>query len=119
MRDTLEIGLVSASCESAIGDERNTEQMLRKAFAEAKDHFMVTNTDSQLKGALNAVLLKMGEEHPDRKRLEFEITMLGKLSALLHAAQAGLSVSMPETVEPPTEDYRPIGVMRLWHEVKS
>ena len=111
-RDVVSISLVSAECESAIGDETDTKEMLRKAFAAAKHHWMVLEPDPQLKGALNAVLRKLGEGSPDRERLETEIRMIGKFNAWLNAASAGLSVSPPEV----PEGHEPFGVMALWHE---
>jgi hypothetical protein len=106
------IALVSHECEHAIGDERDTVEMLKKAFTAAKCHWMVLDQDPQLKGALNAVLKKMGDEHPDRQRLETEVRILGQFSAMLQAAQAGLDVSPPEV----PEGHESIGVMKLWHE---
>lgn len=67
-KDTVGISLVSAECEGAIGDERDTVKMLEKAFAAAKHHWMILDPDPQLKGALNAVLVKMGDEHADRQQ---------------------------------------------------
>lgn len=110
-RDNTSVWLVSAECEHAIGDEKDTAQMLSRAFKAARNHWMVLDDDPQLRGALNAVLIKMGDEHPDRKRLETEIDMLSKLNAFLTAAQSGLSVDVPE----PPDEYEPIGVMKLWH----
>jgi hypothetical protein len=111
-RDSISISLVSAECEHAIGDTTETKEMLRKAFAAAKNHWMVLEPDPQLKGALNAVLVKMGDGHPDRKRLETEIRMLGQFNAWLAAAQAGLVASPPEI----PEGHESIGVMALWGE---
>jgi hypothetical protein len=108
----LSIQMVSIECERAIGDERDATEMLRKAFAEAKHHWMVLEPDPQLKGALNAVLTKMGDEHPDKARLETEIRLLQAMNAFLAAAQAGLSPSIPEV----PEGYEPIGVVKLWKE---
>ena len=111
IRDTVSISLVSHECEGAIGDERDAAKMLSLAFKAAKNHWMVLDMDPQLKGALNAVLVKMGEEHPDRQRLETDIRLLGQLNAWLQAAQAGLSASPPEI----PDGHESFGIMGLWH----
>jgi hypothetical protein len=106
------IAIVSADCEAAIRGESDTKKMLCKAFAAAKNHWMATEPDPQLKGALNAVLKTIGDEHPDRERLEAEIKLIGQFNAWLLAAQNGLQVEAPDV----PEDYEPIGIMSLWLE---
>ena len=114
-RDTVEISLVSHECVDAICDERDVAKMLTLAFKAARNHWMVLQDDPQLKGALNAVLKKMGDEHPDRARLETELRLLGQFNAWLRAAEVGLSASPPEI----PEGYEaPIGVMELWRASK-
>jgi hypothetical protein len=112
--DDVSIRLVSIDCEHEIGDEKDTVQMLRKAFAAAKHHFMITEADPQFKGALNAVLVKMGDEHPDRQRLETEIGLLGKFNAFLRAAQAGLNPDIPEV----PEGFEAFDLNKLWTEAR-
>ncbi len=112
MARDVEISLVSLECEGAIGDATDAEEMLRRAFKAAKHHWMVLDADPQLKGALNAVLVKMGDSHPDKQRLETEIRLLGQFNAWLAAAQAGLQASPPEV----PEGHESIGVMKLWQE---
>lgn len=111
-RDTVFISLVSSECMHAIGDEKNVAEMLRKAFKAAKHHWMVLDPDPQLKGALNAVLTKLGEDTPEYRQLSEEIGLLGKMNAWLQAAQMGVAG------DPPTlpEDFKAVGVMKLWHE---
>jgi hypothetical protein len=110
--DLVLVSLVSHECASAIGDERDAKEMLRKAFKAAKHHWMVTEPDPQLRGALNAVLTKMGDKHPDRERLETEIKLLGQMNAWLRAVQSGLSASPPEI----PENFEAFGINGLWHE---
>ena len=110
-RDDMSIRLVSIDCESAIGDERDPVQMLTKAFRAAKNHWMVLEEDPQFKGALNAVLVKMGDDHPERARLETEIGILGKFNAFLQAAQLGLNPDVPEI----PEGFEAFGLQKLWH----
>lgn len=111
-RDHVSISLVSHECESAIGDERDTLQMLQKSFKAAKGHWMVLEEEPQFAGALNAVLVKMGAEHPDRERLETEITLLSRFGAFLKAAQAGLSPEVPEV----PEGFQAFGIRKLFQE---
>jgi len=111
-RDTVSISLVSSECVHAIGDEKHVAEMLRKAFKDAKHHWMVLEEDPQLKGALNAVLTKLGEDHPDYKRLSTEIEILAKFNAWMRAAQMGVAGDPPSL----PDGFEAIGVMKLWHE---
>lgn len=111
-RDTVSINLISLDCTHAIGDEKDVAEMLRKAFKEAKNHWMVLDEDPQLKGALNAVLTKLGEGTPEYQRLEEEIRLLGKMNAWLHAAQLGVAGDPPSV----PEGFEAIGIMKLWKE---
>lgn len=108
----IEIALVSTECLHEIGNVTTVEEMLQRAFAAAKNHWGVLDRDAQLKGALNAVLTKMSEDHPDRGRLLAEIRLLGQFNSWLQAAQAGLSVEPPEI----PEGIELFGIMKLWHE---
>ena len=115
-RDTMSIHLVSSECEEAIGDETDVTEMLRKAFKSAKHHWMVIDPDPQMRGALNAVLIKMGEQHPDRQRLVEEIELLSKFNAWLIACQLGVANTdtMPSL---PHEGWKGFGINQLWKEV--
>lgn len=110
--DTVSISLVSHECENAIGDTTDVPEMLRRAFKAAKGHWMVLEMDPQLKGALNAVLVKMGDSHPERERLITDIRLLGQFNAFIQAAQAGLTADVPEI----PEGHQTFGIMKLWHE---
>jgi hypothetical protein len=110
---TVEIGLVSLDAELAIGDEKDPIEMMRKAFAAAKGHWMVLDRDKQFKGALNAVLQKLGSGTPAFERLTEEIKLIGQFNAFIQANQAGLSVDIPEV----PEGLEPFGVMKIWGEV--
>jgi len=112
MGDDAMIALVASECEHAIGDTKEVPEMLRKAFKAAKGHWMVLQPDPQLKGALAAVLRKMGEDHPDYERLTTDIKLLGQFNAWLQAAQSGLEV-MPPTIP---DGHETFGIMKLWHE---
>lgn len=106
------IALVSAECEGAIRNETDTTEMLRKAFKAAKHHWMVLDPDPQMKGALNAVLQKLGEGHADYERLSAEIKLMARVNAWLHASAAGVAGDFPEI----PDGYEAIGVMKLWQE---
>jgi hypothetical protein len=112
-RDTVSISLVSMECEGAIGDERNAVEMLKRAFKAAKGHWMVLEEEPQFAGALNAVLTKMGDEHPERPRLETEIRLLSQFNAWLRAAQMGVAGDPPSL----PEGFEAFGIRKIWQEV--
>lgn len=109
-RDEISILLVSAECEHAIGDERDAVRMLSMAFEAAKCHYMITDEEQQFKGALNAVLKKMGSDHSEKDRLTTEIKLLSQMGAWVQALQQGLSVNPPEI----PEGFEAFGVRKMW-----
>lgn len=112
MNDQISIALVSADCESAIRGIKDIREMLRKAFAAARKHWMVLDPDQQLKGALSAVLKTLPDDDSDRARLVAEIELMSKFSVWLAAVKAGVAG------DPPTvpDGFDRIGVIGLWHE---
>ena len=109
------LSLVVSECKRPVEDcAGGLEDKLRAAMNAAKDHWMVLDKDTQFRGAVGAVMLHYGKDSEEYKRLAYEVDALRKLSAFLAAAQAGLSVGVPEMEEPKPE---PIGIMKLWQEI--
>jgi hypothetical protein len=111
-RDTLSISMISMECEAAIGDEKDAKEMLRKAFKAARHHWMVLDQGPQFSGALNAVLVKMGDDHPEQERLRTEVKLLSQFNSFLQAAQAGLNPDVPEV----PEGFEAFGIRKLFDE---
>lgn len=70
-----------------------------------KGDFLGADDDGLLRAAVGGVLLDVGTESEDGKRIRDTLTMLRKLGALLHAAREGLTVGLdsldiPEDAEP-------------------
>jgi hypothetical protein len=109
------LALVVQSCESAVKNcNGDLKSKLLVAMKEAKNHFMVTDKDTQLRGAIGAVMSFYGKDSDEWRRLEREVDMLRKFSAFLQATQSGLVVEPPEldeSAEPP------IGILGMWREV--
>ncbi len=62
-------------------------------------------------------MVSFGEGTPEYQRIKKEWDNLGKLTAMIAAAAAGLSVGLPQE-EPEDEKCEPIGIMKLWKETK-
>ena len=72
---------------------------------EAKDHWLVTDTDEQFRGSLGAALLLANAEQ--KCQLEIEIECL----------QALVTGNLGHFDLP--EDFEPIGLIPLWREIKE
>src|SRR5882762_5263519 len=115
MSNDVMLSLVVSECERHVKDcPGGLEDKLRAAMNAAKDHWMVLDKDTQLRGAIGAVMLHYGKDSEEYKRLAYEVDALRKLSAFLSAAQAGLNVSAPEL-----EAERPkrVGIIDMWNKI--
>lgn len=72
--------------------------------------FMTTNEDEQFRASVGALMLSYGEGTPEFDRIQAEMRMINQLSAMLNAAQVGLTTGVPEM----EEGFEPIGLMGLW-----
>lgn len=115
MNETL-LMLVAAECKCAVENADGLEAKLRAAMDKAKDHWMVRDPDLQLRGAIAAVLMHYGKESPEHARIVAELDGMRKLSAIMQAAQAGLSVKLTEADVP---THKPIGIAKMWAEATA
>jgi hypothetical protein len=81
-------------------------------------NWMDTNDNSMMRAALAAVLLDVGQDSEDGKLLLRTMDGLRKLSAIIAAAQAGLSVNLEES-DVPKEDDKLLPLISWWHEAKA
>lgn len=98
--------------ESVTGD---IKAKLTVAMRNTYGHWIVTDEDEQFRSAVGAVMMHYGEGSDEFRRLEAEMRQIQKISAMIQAAQAGLSVSPPEI----DESFEPIGLLGLWHKAKA
>ena len=111
------LSLVISECEAAVKQcSGGLNDKLRAAMNVAKDHWMVTDRDTQFRGAVGSVLLHYEEGSSERIRIESELAKMRQLTAFLAASQAGLSPSIPD---PASDAPEPIGMMKIWREVTA
>lgn len=111
---TLLIGEITSCLNDVDGD---LTDKLKIAMQLAKSHWLVTDDDTQFRGAIAGVMLHYGEGSEEYKRLEWEYNQLKKLNIAMEAQNLGVEVSFGFLLEN-EEKYRPIGLMKLWGEVK-
>lgn len=85
------------------------EEKLKAAMEMTKDHWMAVDESERFQAAIGAVLADASPE--DKARIEAELRPL----KMLGAAQQGIPVDFSQLEVPEN----PIGLMQLWHEVKS
>ena len=109
------LALVVAECRPAVDACKGSiEDKARVAMEKAKDHWMVFDHDVQFRGAIGALLVHYGKDSSEYERIASELDGLRKLSAILQAAQAGLSVNLDKDDLP---KHKPIGLMKMWQEI--
>ena len=114
MNDVM-LSLVVAECKPEV--ERTTgsiEDKAQAAMRVAKDHWMVLDRDVQFRGSIGALLIHYGKDSPEYERIASELDSLRKLSAILQAAQAGLSVNLSEDDVPKHES---LGLLKMWQDI--
>lgn len=105
--------LAKRDVEEAVGLENKIKAAMKAVL---RENWMDTNDDSMMRSALAAVLLNVGQDSEDGKTLLRSMDALRKLSAILTAAQAGLSVNL-EHMDMPEEPY--LALIPWWNEAKA
>ena len=100
------IGIIEAENRDKLEAAETAEEMLRIAFKGARDHWMFTDEDDQLKGAIGAAMHHMNDE--DKKRVKAELKVMNALGS----AMSGVPVDF-SAVEVPENS---IGIRGLWLE---
>jgi hypothetical protein len=106
--------IVAQTITPKIEGEASTEDMLRAAMREAKDHWMVTDENQRLMGAIAHVtmlLLKMPDRAEDLENLRREVKMLQALSGIM----SGMPIDISR-VEAPEKAF---GLGKMWNEAKE
>lgn len=86
------------------------EEKLKEAMRATKDHWGVTDEQTQFKAAIAAVLMSKPSAE-DEQRIKEELEVL----KLLGAATQGIPVDFSAMVPPE----KPLGLNKLWNDVKS
>lgn len=104
------LALVMAEAGSAIKPDDSLEDRCRAAMKACYRHWMVTDEDTQFKGAVAAVFVASDDED-EKERIRVELESLAHLSALLSGVPIDLErVTVPEN---------PIGLRKMWQEVTA
>ena len=103
------IAMIEAENRNELKAATTAEDKLRAAFKGARNHWMFTDEDEQMRGAIGAALHHMKPE--ERVRVEAELRALQSLSA----ATRGIPVNF-EAIEIPEN---PIGILKMWADSKA
>lgn len=102
----LAAGMIEAENREKLAAAETAKEKLQIAFAGARNHWMFTDEECQLKGGIGAAMHHMNDD--DKSRVEAELRVLGAFSS----AAGGVPVDFA-AMEVPDD---PIGVLGLWHE---
>ncbi len=108
MNDAVFMIVITEAKEKA-KNKKTLEEKLIAAMNATKDHWMLTDEDGRFRAAVGAVLLLSDEE--DKKRIESEIKQIRTVVAMLNG--------VPIDIERLEELKNPIGLMKMWHEIKE
>ena len=106
MNDRL-MSFVMTDAEQAIKPNDSLEDRLRCAMKAAHNHWMVTDENDQLRGAVAAVI-HLSADQGEKDRLTKEFRALGVMSA----AMSGVPIDWTQ-VEMPANA---VGILSLWDE---
>ena len=100
--------------------ETPLEDKLKAAMKITKDHWLLVqmgpNQGRQMRAAIAGVVLHLGMEHPDSKRIIAEHQALVKAGSVLEALQRGVRVDLEAMAEEQEneEKFEPIGLLTIW-----
>lgn len=103
------VALIEAENREDLKAATSAEDKLRVAFKGARDHWMFTDEDEQMRGAIGAAMHHMTPE--ERTKVEAELRSLQAFSA----ATRGIPINF-EAVEIPEN---PIGILKMWADAKA
>ena len=113
-----QVRIASCLIEAAVREDlqvcKDVTSMFRLAFKDASEYLMSTDDDVRFKGGIGAVMLHLGTDHPEYKRIEIELEQLKTLSA----AMSGIPVDWAQTPTMP-DDFEAIGIVKLWKEINQ
>lgn len=103
------VSMIEAENRDKLKAATSAEDKLRVAFKGARDHWMFTDEDEQMRGAIGAAMHHMTPE--ERVRVEAELRALQALSAATRGVPVDFgSLEIPEN---------PIGILKLWGDAKA
>jgi hypothetical protein len=115
MEDEMDmVSFVAQTIDDDFKKETSLEDRLRVAMRAASKHWMVTDRDTQLKGAVIAVMTHATPEEQNRIKRSLEAPR--NVAATLKALVAGVPVDLSR-VEAPDADVIPFGA--LWREATA
>lgn len=103
------VSLIEAENRDELKAAVGAAEKLRIAFNGARDHWMFTDEDEQMRGAIGAAMHHMTPE--DKVLVEAELRALQTISAAARGVPVDFSAfQVPEN---------PIGILGLWAEAKA
>jgi hypothetical protein len=100
------LAIVASECKAAAAQETTLEGRIKACFKAAKNHWMVTDENAQMQGAV-AAIYELSDE-PTKARIKTEWNALRNLGAILDGVPLSLDqIGMPEN---------PIGLLKMWKE---
>jgi hypothetical protein len=105
----LAVGMIEAENRDELKAASTAEEKLRIAFKGARNHWMFTDEDEQMRGAIGAAMHHMTPE--ERERVESELKALQAISAATRGVPVDFgAIQFPEN---------PIGILKMWGDAKA
>lgn len=112
--------LAAADVKEAVGLENKIKAAMKAVI---RENWMDTNDDSMMRAALAAVLLDVGQDSDDGKRLVKEIDLLKRMNALLTMNQQGIPMTLETAfsgidLDEVNKEPR-LALLHMWKEAKA
>lgn len=101
----------------ALGPDATIEARFNAAAKAARNHWMAPPEDTEFRGAVAGVMMTYPKESVEFRRIEKEVKSLRRVSVMISAARAGLTVSLLEADEE-DDGLEPVKLMELWRGSK-
>ena len=110
----------AAAVVDRLPPETLLEDKLRAAMKATKDHWLLVQMGKsegrEMRAAIAGLVLHLGMEHPDAKRLIAEHKSLAKVGSVIEALQRGVHVDLEAMAEEQEQEekFEPIGILAIW-----
>jgi hypothetical protein len=109
------LSLIAAECKEPCANEPDLLKRIKKAMVPvANGHWMVTDEDMCIRGALAAVLLDPETTEDDKQRITLTLEQMRSISAMI----SGVPVDIERVLDNP-DGVETVPLVKLWHEAKA
>ncbi len=107
--------IIASDCQRPCANEPNLMERIKKAMKPVVNgHWITTDEDLCIRGALAAVLMDPKTTEDDKRRITFTLEQLRSIGSMMSGVPVDVEVALanPDEIEP-------VPLFKLWQEAKT